>query len=439
MINNEEGKRFTDDAYATQAEVKAVYNQEDISDIWEKIRSYRFFFDTETDLRDTAENPYKLCLTKKLLKASYSLEVKLIQDLLLCQSLSEESRAAFLLAQKVKALMATAKNNAIDIKADETFTKIATGTLESIPSSYFLLNSYSHAYDKARVGYEAFVPLLETINKAILGESETDSVKYRKDNPSDAVNPLQAPQGTDIPLHLAHLESFLRQEDVPAILKSLVILYVFDSLRPFEFVNAETAALGSKAFLSGVGFSALGFTLDFESIAYSHSDRFFARLKESETTLDLTYFLQSVFPFIVHNELTLSQELQGFLEKDKAAKATTPTPNLPVTEEISIVESSSLALPVFPTGADAAGIDDIAKKLLEVHPQLKRKQAHFYAGHCTVGLHYTIDQFRAGEQTVYETARTSMEDLANRGFYKKEKIGNKFVYSPIPMKEGSPS
>ena len=39
------------------------------------------------------------------------------------------------------------------------------------------------------------------------------------------------------------------------------------------------------------------------------------------------------------------------------------------------------------------------------------------------------------EKTVYETARTSMEDLANRGFYRKLQIGKKFVYTPIPLKE----
>jgi hypothetical protein len=28
-----------------------------------------------------------------------------------------------------------------------------------------------------------------------------------------------------------------------------------------------------------------------------------------------------------------------------------------------------------------------------------------------------------------------MDDLATRGFYKKEKLKNKFVYSPIPLTE----
>ena len=98
-------------------------------------------------------------------------------------------------------------------------------------------------------------------------------------------------------------------------------------------------------------------------------------------------------------------------------------------------QANIFALPDFPTAQTEVKIEAITKKLLEVYPQLKKKQAHFYASHCQVGLNYTIEQFKKEEKTVYETARTSMEDLANRGFYKKLQIGKKFVYTPIPLNE----
>jgi hypothetical protein len=97
----------------------------------------------------------------------------------------------------------------------------------------------------------------------------------------------------------------------------------------------------------------------------------------------------------------------------------------------------SYALPSFPMSSNMNEIEATARKLKEVYPQLKKKQAHFYAGHCTVGLYYTIEQFKKEENTVYETARTSMEDLANRGFYRKEQIGKKFVYTPVPNEHNS--
>ena len=65
---------------------------------------------------------------------------------------------------------------------------------------------------------------------------------------------------------------------------------------------------------------------------------------------------------------------------------------------------------------------------------LRKTQAHFYARHCSLGKYYTIQQFKKMEKVVYETARTSMDMLAKLGYYKKEQIKNKFVYTPIERK-----
>ena len=69
--------------------------------------------------------------------------------------------------------------------------------------------------------------------------------------------------------------------------------------------------------------------------------------------------------------------------------------------------------------------------LLEMDPMLKKSQAHFYVHHCTQGRYYTIQQFVKFEGCVYETGRTSMDDLAKLGYYRRDQIKNKFVYTPI--------
>ena len=83
MPKIEEGKRFTDLAYASKDEVKAIYNKDDISKEWGKVLSYRSFFTTDTELRDEEENAYFLVLSPSVLKACYQLEERLFQDLLL--------------------------------------------------------------------------------------------------------------------------------------------------------------------------------------------------------------------------------------------------------------------------------------------------------------------------------------------------------------------
>lgn len=150
-------------------------------------------------------------------------------------------------------------------------------------------------------------------------------------------------------------------------------------------------------------------------------------LKQSETSLDLTYILNRFLAFEEKREENIS-----LLTKELSIrKISIHSPNKLYENDIPVKEDIRFAMPVFQKENTLEEIEAQTRKLLELYPQLKRKQAHFYAGHCQVGLHYTIEQFKEEEKTVYETARTSMEDLSQKGFYKKELIGKKFVYTPM--------
>ena len=62
---------------------------------------------------------------------------------------------------------------------------------------------------------------------------------------------------------------------------------------------------------------------------------------------------------------------------------------------------------------------------------IRRDQAYFYAHHRTEGCFYTIGQFKEYADCAYETARTSMDFLVSCGFYRKELLKNKYVYTPV--------
>ena len=77
-------------------------------------------------------------------------------------------------------------------------------------------------------------------------------------------------------------------------------------------------------------------------------------------------------------------------------------------------------------------LQKLTEELLETDPTLKKGQAHFYIRHREKNHFYTIEQYRKCEGCVYETARTSMDHLVLRGYYRREKVNNKkFVYTPI--------
>ncbi len=72
----------------------------------------------------------------------------------------------------------------------------------------------------------------------------------------------------------------------------------------------------------------------------------------------------------------------------------------------------------------------LQEHLLEKEPFMKKGQAEFFSKHCTYGRYYTIQQYKKKMHCVYETARTSMDNLVNLGYYRKEQVKNKFVYTP---------
>lgn len=428
----EQGKRFTCQTYATKAEVQSFYNQADIENIWKNVLSYRQYYDVDTDLKNVEGYPYKICLNVDLLSKSYGFQRKLTDDLLKFLSLNEELKKEFALENKIHSLEHLCL--LLQIRANhETLKKICLNEMENISASMYLLRAYNEALDSS-LENDFSIDSMERINAILSGENpdEAKDLYRKKETEKDELNPLNNIPKEEIKEHVKCLFSFLDQEEIPVILRALCIPYFFLSVRPFENSNETTAAILSKAFLEKNGFYQIGFALDIESICFSTTSSFFARLKQSESSLDLTYFLNRFLSFECSSEeaiSTLLKELSIKLFSSNKFEDTLYPNDIPVKENIS------LALPVFPRENSLEEIEAKARKLREVHPQLKKKQAHFYAGHCQIGLHYTIEQFKNEEKTVYETARTSMEDLANRGYYKKELIGKKFVYTPIPLKE----
>lgn len=424
MVRNDEGKKFTDDAYARKEDVRALYNISDIAPIWSKVLSYRSFFNEECELQDKEGNHYQVCLTKKILSLSYNLQRKLRNDKRMLSSLSKEGQDQFLFQRKKNALSLTAKKNGINI-TNSTLDSITGGTRESLSSSLFLIQAYADAYRKETGVCSFSIDSIHQINNCLLGKEEEENPSLREKPSEDLFNTLSDFPVERIPSAMDCLNRFLNQDSIPLLLRALGILYFFFSVRPYAYFNEETAALAAKVFLSSSGLGLTGYSLDFESIAFSKD---FQRRKSCETSLDLTYFLLPALNYMSHSQ-EAGQALLVNLKNIPVETSTEETKtDIPVENR-----TRAQALPFFPKGKNAREVEETARNLRQIYPYLKKKQAHFYAGHCTIGLHYTIEQFKRCEDTVYETARTSREGLAQRGFYKKEMLGKKFVYTPIPM------
>lgn len=93
--------------------------------------------------------------------------------------------------------------------------------------------------------------------------------------------------------------------------------------------------------------------------------------------------------------------------------------------------NQNIAISDVPTGLSEEEAAKLETHLLEMNPNLSRAQAYFYARHCTIGMNYTIAQFKKEVGCAYETARSSMDNLVLLGYYKKEPYKNKYIYMPV--------
>ena len=93
--------------------------------------------------------------------------------------------------------------------------------------------------------------------------------------------------------------------------------------------------------------------------------------------------------------------------------------------------SQNIAISNVPTGLSEEEATRLETHLMEMNPNLSHGQAYFYARHCTIGMSYTVDQYKKCVGCAYETARSSMNNLVLLGYYKKEILKKKFVYIPV--------
>lgn len=93
--------------------------------------------------------------------------------------------------------------------------------------------------------------------------------------------------------------------------------------------------------------------------------------------------------------------------------------------------NQTIAISVIPANLTEEEASKLENRLIEMNPILTRGQAYFYARHCTVGMSYTIAQYKKEVGCAYETARCSMDGLVTLGYYAKKQLKNKYIYTPI--------
>ena len=289
------------------------------------------------------------------------------------------------------------------------------------------------------------------------------------------------------------LFSFISTSSLSSVVKAIIVLYFVNYVRPFPSENEEIALLLSKAVLANGSLSEFGAVLPIENLLNLNQELLNRVCVEVQKTNDLTYFVNFILRAINSSLDALNDIKANFtsevLKKDlyredaetpvtttfvtnvepepapalapvveqptpapapvevpvqpapmvepvKPSPAPTPAPK-PVVEKPAPAPapapvSHELAFSTLPEVLDEKQAARLEEHLLEMDPALKKGEAYFYARHCTMHMHYTIEQYKKALGCAYETARTSMEHLVKLHYYEKMLVNNKkFVYTPI--------
>ena len=463
MPTQDIGIRWSEEKYATKEEVREAYNMSMIDNIWNQIVDYRRIYTKTLDLHNIDRAPYMVVMTQAVLLKIGTIERRLSKILVKTHDMSAENRKIFVTKRLFKTVSALENSYQTGI-SPEMIRHLLAEDLSTIPSQYSLLFNYVRTVKYYLGGHYSDLldyRLLFSILKRIQGvefdpltleksyrEEEIETSHYYQNNYVYKAAPIER-----IPEMVDELTNFIAESDISPVIKAIIANYFLDYVKPFDYLNEESNAIFSKVALGHFDVDEAALYLDFERLSFSRDHRLEEIKTECQKTLDLTYYVNYVLDYLEEDltnilddialiERNVIQEEQLTLsESEQREIAATSIRNSAVAVAVSAPHSApsspyigeaNVALPVFPAGLKEQDVEGIVDNLLEVYPYLKKTQAHFYARHCTIGKHYTISQFKSDEAVAYETARTSMDFLAENGFYSKTKVRNKYVYSPIP-------
>ena len=489
MAGNDLAMRFTEDKYATKNEVARELKISSVDTFWANILSYRSHFYHYLAVRTIEKNMLLFCGCPAVNSLVNNVEMKLIRanrEYGLIPPNSKQFRQLnSVFGKEILRLL----NDVEQLGVEEGYldSVLRHEVVSAIPNNMLLVN-YVKALTYIKRAYVNPIneDFLADLYAKLLGTEElTEFYRNSEDrNPENRV--LIDRVYTSAPVNLIgsmmnNLFTFIATSTLSTSLKAIVTFFYINYVKPFSKYSEEMAILMAKAILAHEAFGETVVDLPLEKMLLLPNEEAARIYVEVQKTSDITYFVNYAFKYLSSycegflDEITKSkvtelkedfyqvdeklEEVEVPVEESKPEKietidlfAATEEPE-PVKEQpVSSIEEEEeqpvipqpkkktvkvtyvqeeLAVAYIPVALDEKQAVLLEQDLLERDPELKKGEAKFYARHCTKGKKYTIAQYKKSLRCAYETARTSMDHLAELLYYRKEKIKNKYVYIPV--------
>lgn len=451
--------RFSDQMYATRREVSETLHIGTIDSIWNRILAYRSQFAEKLSVRNVDKIPYTLVTTPSCSAKLNRLERKLTKILLRYEKMGKNSYSHQQFREKYAEESIRFVARKYQVEENSAFLRsLFSDSSLTLSAQELVLYKYAQCLQFM----ERYVsePLDENYLKQLYAKltgKDVLQVSFRNHEIDGNSRALIDRIDKHAPLSrleemLKTLFDFVRDCDVSMIQKAVVGYYSIRFIQPFDSYSEELAVLYAKAILGHENCESLAALFPLESLLLDDFslEKVFLEVEKGK---DMTYLVSYLFPLFENIAENMLEDLstfdaseiqEEFYKKEESEEHQEVEPVKEVQKQEKKEEISSLdgavdyelrvALPVLPVGVGEKEAERIQQHLLELHPSLHKGEAYFYARHCTLGKYYTIAQYKAALSCAYETARTSMDALVREGFYSKELIKNKYVYTPVKRK-----
>ena len=480
MASKTFNERYTDEEYVSKRELANKLRLNLVDSMWKGILDYRRQF-AKPLAAITLISKQKMYLTStQALYDKYSefesklsyFQTEYVKTCLNKDSERAINKYAYLLVLRICCQALKINANELSLKA------IVNGAYRDTDPALTSINAYFKAISSFEdaASYQNGEDFLGHEYGILKGTDELTSFYRTSDTKSIYVRSVvsklyESAPASEISDLMDSLFSFEKLDNKKGFLKALVIEYFINYIKPFDDNNLLIGTLLSKWSLSRANLSNVASILPFEA-AFIPSDRLNDYFESIQQTGDVTYFvmyaMEKISPLldelldqmheinknIIKKEHFVKEEIVQEAtpnieeikeEREETKEAEAPKQEEKVEKKVSTVERidpSKLTQPVgnlalFPPRATLTEkeIKETARYIIETNPNIKKAQAYFFAGHSTIGRYYTIQDYKKVTRCAYETARTSMDLLAEQGFYKKLQVKNKFVYTPIEQGE----
>ena len=455
MAINDLNQKYTIERYCTKMEVAKSLGTNLIEPFWKEIAEFRSRLAIGLPIFDTAHNHFSLTYFDQTQAKSSLFGENITKYIADYAKIKRGSIAEFTFTREMlkQSLKHIAKLNKIDA-SEINLSNIVEDKEEN--EAYINLIRYKNAlldFNKQSFG-NVDEEFLANEYAILRGENELTSFYRMSDvvtNNSKALVDRDYDQGVParmIEEMMASLFEYINNSNISLLCRITAIMFMFNYVKPFEKYNLELGILLSKRIIASSEVSSPAIYLPIEAIL-SDKDFFDNVSREVKKTHDFTYiFNKGASTLIESIELASSRITQLYAHELETESKMGSDPkkikeefgiDVSVNEVIKKVETKEeiqkrIEKPVIEKEQEVVSEKELKAKMndmLESDPFLKKAQAHFYVHHSTKGRYYTIQQYIKFENCVYETGRTSMDNLAKLGYYRREQIKNKFVYTPI--------